>query len=88
MDILEKEQKIIMTLPVALLIACYKNEDISHEIRELIGTRVSILEPLSCKCKDHMNKLHLVPPSSCCSPELSSPVSDIGFLVVLDTEKQ
>lgn len=76
-----------MTLPVALLIASYKNEDISHEIRELIGTRVSILEPLSCKCKDHMNKLHLVPPSSCCSSELSSPVSETGSIMLMRYRK-
>ncbi|XP_066144074.1 uncharacterized protein [Euwallacea fornicatus] len=73
------------TLPAALLIACFKNESISHEIREVIGPKISVLEPLSCKCRDHVNKLQLVPPNSCCSSERSSPLSASGSEVSCST---
>ncbi|CAG9769032.1 unnamed protein product [Ceutorhynchus assimilis] len=68
-----------MTLPVALLIASYKQEVNQLEIRDLLDeTDTSQLETLACKCKLHLNRKQLVPPTKDCLFEGVTPTSDLG----------
>ncbi|KAL1512617.1 hypothetical protein ABEB36_002180 [Hypothenemus hampei] len=77
----KRTKKKIMTLPVALLIASYKNESTFQEIQEVLDSSENLsllLEPFSCKCLDHRRRSIFVPPSLSCSSETSSPVLTIA----------